>query len=84
MGNAPNVGTRWKDTAGVELVPRVPKERWRRAALGLFGVAIEGAEVFAEAEGADTLVERGAAAPEETLEERFELEGAGDVLVDFG
>lgn len=44
----------------------------------------ERTEVFAEAEGADALRERGAAAAKEALEEGFELEGAGDVQVDFG
>jgi hypothetical protein len=50
----------------------------------LFRAKGEGAEVFAEAEGADALLERGATAAEETLEKGFELEGAGDVSLDFG
>jgi hypothetical protein len=39
---------------------------------------------LAEAEGADALLERGAVAAAETLQECFEPEGAGDVLLDFG
>lgn len=44
----------------------------------------EGTQVFAEAEGADALLERGAVAALKATEERLELEGAGDVLLDFG
>jgi hypothetical protein len=39
----------------------------------------ESAEVFAEAESADALLERDAAAAEQAVEEGFELEGADDV-----
>jgi len=42
----------------------------------------ERAEVFAEAKGTYTLLKRRAMAAAETLQERFELEGAGDVLFD--
>lgn len=41
------------------------------------------AEVFAEAECTDALLERRAVAAAETLQKRLELEGAGDVLFDF-
>jgi hypothetical protein len=44
----------------------------------------KGAEVFAEAEGADALLEGGAVAMEEALEEGFEFEGTRDVLFDLG
>ncbi len=40
-------------------------------------------EVGTEAEAIDAELEGGAAAAEETLEEGFELEGAGDVSLDF-
>jgi hypothetical protein len=46
----------------------------------LFCPAGEGAKVFAEAERLDALLERGAMATAETLQERFELNGACDVL----
>jgi len=51
--------------------------------IGLFPSPGKEAEIFAEAEGADALLERGATAAEEALEEDFELEGAGNVLFDF-
>jgi hypothetical protein len=54
------------------------------ASVRLAGAMGKGAEIFAEVEGADTLVERGAAAAEEALEKGSELEGADDVLIDFG
>jgi hypothetical protein len=41
-------------------------------------------QVFAEAEAADALLERSAAAAKEALEKGFEFEGAGDVAIDFG
>jgi hypothetical protein len=41
------------------------------------------AEIFAEAEGIDALLERGALAVREAMEECLESEGAGDVLFDF-
>ena len=41
------------------------------------------AELGAEAEAIDAGLERGAVAAEEALEEGFELEGTGDVLLDF-
>src|SRR6202171_2737486 len=44
---------------------------------------LEEAEVFAEAEGADAVLEGGATAVEEVLKKRFELERAGNVLFDF-
>ena len=41
------------------------------------------AEIFAETEGGDTLVEGSAAAMEKALEQRLETEGAGDTGLDF-
>jgi hypothetical protein len=42
-----------------------------------------GAEFFAKAEGVNALPKRGAAAAEETLKKGFELEGTGDIALDF-
>ena len=42
-----------------------------------------GAEFFAKAEDVNALPKSGAAAAEETLEKGFELEGAGDIALDF-
>jgi hypothetical protein len=50
----------------------------------LLGTMRKGAQVFAEAEGADALLERGAVAALKATEERLELEGTGDVLLNFG
>jgi hypothetical protein len=44
----------------------------------------EGTKAWAEAEAIDTELEGSTAAMEEALEEGFELEGAGDILLDFG
>jgi hypothetical protein len=41
------------------------------------------AEVFAEAEGADTLLEGSATAMEEALKKGFETEGTGDAVLDL-
>jgi hypothetical protein len=49
----------------------------------LLSTGRESTQVFAEAQGADALLERGAMAMAKALKERFELEGAGDVLIDF-
>jgi hypothetical protein len=49
-----------------------------------FGTECEEAQVGTEAEALDANLKRGAAAAEEALEKRLELEGAGDVLIDFG
>ena len=48
------------------------------------GAAGDESEVFAEAEGADTLLERGAVTASEALEKSLEFERAGDILLDFG
>src|SRR5229473_4294501 len=44
---------------------------------------LKAAEFGAKAEAIDAELERGAVAMEEALEEGFELEGAGDVLIDL-
>ena len=46
-------------------------------------MAGKGAEILAEAERTDALLERRAVAAAETLQKRLELQGAGDVLFDF-
>jgi hypothetical protein len=50
----------------------------------LAGAPGEKAKVGTEAEALDAELERGAVAAAEALEERLELQGASDVLFDFG
>jgi hypothetical protein len=52
---------------------------WRRLIRDIF----KAAEFGAKAEALDAELERGAVAAEETLEEGFEFDGAGDGLIDF-
>jgi len=67
----------FKDTSRGELVPAVLREA------RLFGGARQRAKILAEAECTDALLERRAMAAAETLKERFELEGACNVLFQF-
>jgi hypothetical protein len=48
----------------------------------LVGAAGDGAEIFAEAEGGDALLERSAVAMEKTLEKGFQAKGASDAVFD--
>jgi hypothetical protein len=69
-----------KTPAGASWFPDIGK----RKSTGSIGTTGQESQVGTEAEALDADLKRRAMAAEEALEKRFELEGAGDVLIDFG